>query len=420
MKLDEIDLASLDFFVDGDPHAAWKLLRTEAPLHWNRHKNTGFWSISRFDDALRVYRDPAAFSSERGMVLILTDKQDEMAEWLGFRKMMIFIDPPRHSRMRQVVNRRFTPRALAPLEAQVRSIAREIIDAVAPLGRCDFVLDVAAKLPTAVICEMMGIPRADRELVFGLANMSIGSQDPEYQIEGDGRSTGQKAQRQYFDYLSSVIAQRRRNPGDDLMSALLRGEVEGEGLSDSEMLFNCFLFVVAGQETTRNAISGGMLALLQNPEQRHRLAKDRSLMPTAVEEILRYASPVTHIMRTATREVEMHGQKIRAGDRVVIWNASANRDQAAFPDPDRFDVGRTPNDHLAFGHGEHFCLGANLARLEVRVILEELQERLPDIEPAGEVRKLRSHFVAGIKHMPVRFTPAPATPTSHPSTARAV
>jgi len=333
-----------------------------------------------------------------------------MAEWLGFRKMMIFIDPPRHSRMRQVVNRRFTPRALAPLESQVRSIAREIIDAIAPLGRCDFVLDVAAKLPTAVICEMMGIPKADRDLVFGLANMSIGSQDPEYQIDGDGRATGQRAQREYFDYLSAFIAQRRKHPGGhDLVSALLRGEVEGEGLSDSEMLFNCFLFVVAGQETTRNAISGGMLALLQNPQQRERLAKDRALMPTAVEEILRYASPVTHIMRTAKHDVEMHGQRIRAGDRVVIWNASANRDAAAFPDPDRFDVGRTPNDHLAFGHGEHFCLGANLARLEVKVMLEELLDRLPDIEQAGEVRKLRSHFVAGIKHMPVRFTPAPPT-----------
>ena len=410
MELDEIDLASLDLYVDGDPYAAWKTLREQAPVHWNRHKNMGFWSISRFDDALRVYRDPANFSSERGIVLILSDKHDEMAEWLGFRKMMIFIDPPRHSRMRQVVNRRFTPRALAPLEAQVRSIAREIIDAIAPLGRCDFVLDVAAKLPTAVICEMMGIPKTDRELVFGLANMSIGSQDPEYQIDGNGRATGQKAQRQYFDYLSAFIAQRRTHPGgNDLVSALMRGEVEGEGLSDSEMLFNCFLFVVAGQETTRNAISGGMLALLQNPQQRERLAKDRALMPTAVEEILRYASPVTHIMRTAKHDVEMHGQKIRAGDRVVIWNASANRDAAAFPDPDRFDVGRTPNDHLAFGHGEHFCLGANLARLEVKVMLEELLDRLPDIEQAGEVRKLRSHFVAGIKHMPVRFTSAPPT-----------
>ena len=420
MKLDEIDLASLDFFVDGDPHAAWKLLRTEAPVHWNRHKNMGFWSISRYDDALRVYRDAAAFSSERGVMLILTDKQDEMAEWLGFRKMMIFVDPPRHSRMRQVVNRRFTPRALAPLESQIRSIAREIIDAVAPLGRCDFVLDVAAKLPTAVICEMMAIPKADRELVFALANLSIGAQDPEYQIEGDGRGTGQKAQREYFEYLSKVVAGCRKNPGDDLVSALLRGEVEGEGLTDSEMLFNCFLFIVAGQETTRNAISGGMLALLQNPEQLRRLDKDRSLMPTAVEEILRWTSPATHIMRSAKRDVEMHGQKINAGDRVVIWNASANRDENAFPDPYRFDVGRTPNDHLAFGYGEHFCLGANLARLEIKVIVEELMERLPDIEQAGAVSKLRSHFVAGIKHLPVRFTPSPPAGIHRLSAIRAV
>jgi cytochrome P450 len=406
MELEQIDLASLDFFVEGDTHAAWRLLRTKAPVHWNQHRNAGFWSISRYHDALAIYRDPITYSSEQGIVAILTDKQEELSRSLGFRKMLIFNDPPRHTRMRQLVNRRFTPRALAPLEAQIRSIATDILDAIAPSGRCDFVLDVAAKLPTAVICEMMGIPKADRELVFSLANMSIGSQDPEYQIDGDGRRTGQHAQREYFDYLGAVVEERRNHLGQDLVSAIIAGEFDGQRLSGSEVVFNTFLFVVAGQETTRNAISGGILALLRNPAERERLRRDRSLMPTAVEEILRYVSPVTHIMRTAKRDVEMHGQQIRAGDRVVIWNASVNRDEEVFPDPDRFDVGRTPNDHSAFGHGEHFCLGANLARLELKVIIEEVLARLPDLELAGEVSRLRSHFVAGIKHMPVRFTPA--------------
>ncbi|HKD67421.1 MAG TPA: cytochrome P450 [Candidatus Binataceae bacterium] len=406
MELEQIDLASLDLFVDGDPHAAWKLLRAKAPVHWNQHRNSGFWSISRYHDGLEIYCNPTDFSSENGIVAILTDKQDELASSLGFRKMLIFNDPPRHTRMRQLVNRRFTPRALAPLERMVRSIAVEILDAIAPSGRCDFVLDVASRLPTAVICEMMGIPKADRDLMFSLANMSIGSQDPEYQIEGDGRRTGQHAQKEYFDYLGKLVDQRRNHLGDDLVSAVIAGEMEGQRLSASEVVFNTFLFVVAGQETTRNAISGGMLALLRNPSERDRLMRDRSLMPTAIEEILRYVSPVTHIMRTAKRDVVMHGQRIRAGERVVIWNASANRDERVFPDPDRFDVGRAPNEHLAFGYGEHYCLGANLARLEAKVIIEEVLARLPDMALAGEVSRLRSHFVAGIKHMPVRFSPA--------------
>ena len=404
MELEQIDLADLDLYAEGDPHAAWRVLRERAPVHWNQHRNNGFWSISRFNDALAVYRNPFDFSSENGVVAIMTDKQDDLARSMGYRKMLIFNDPPRHNRMRQLVNRRFTPRALAPLEGQVRSIATEIIDAIAPLGRCDFVLDVAAKLPTAVICEMMGIPKADRELMFSLANMSIGSQDPEYQIEGgDGRQTSKRAHKEYFDYLGALVEERRNHLGHDLVSAIIAGEVEGQRLSTSEVAFNTFLFVVAGQETTRNAISGGMLALLRNRPEYERLMRDRSLMPTAVEEMLRYVSPVTHIMRTAKHDVEMHGQKIRAGERVVIWNASANRDEQGFPDADRFDVGRMPNDHLAFGHGEHFCLGANLARLELKVMIEEVMARLPDMELSGEVSRLRSHFVAGIKHMPVRF-----------------
>lgn len=404
MDPNEVDLNNFDLFIHGDPHAAWKVLRAQAPVHWNSKDDSGYWSITKYQDALSVYRDPHTFSSERGIALNygLTD-EESMAQQAGFGQMLIVTDPPRHTRMRQIVNKRFTRAALAPHEPHVRAVAAEIIDSVAARGECDFVVDVAAKLPTAVICEMLGIPKADWDMMFTVANMSIGTHDPEYQVDGDAYETGRQAQLSCFNYFVNIISDRRKNPGGDLVSALVHGEIDGQKLTDMEILFNCFLLIIGGQETTRNATSGGMLALIENPAQRELLIRDRSLLPTAVEEVLRYTSPITHIMRTATRDIEMHGQHIKRGDRVVIWNASANRDEAQFPDPDRFDITRTPNEHVALGHGEHFCLGANLARLELRVMLDEVLNRLPDLKRSGQVQRLYSNFVAGIKHMPVRF-----------------
>ena len=409
MEVSQIDLNNFDLFFHGDPYAAWKVLREQAPVHWNTKDDTGYWSITTYQDALAVYRNPYTFSSQRGIALNygLTD-EESMAQEAGFGQMLIVTDPPRHTRMRQIINKRFTRAALAPEEPHIRAIAREIIDSVAARGECDFVVDVAARLPTAVICEMMGIPKADWDMMFTVANMSIGTHDPEYQIDGDALATGRQAQMNCFNYFLNGIGERRKNPGPDLVSALVHGEIDGEKLTDMEILFNCFLLIIGGQETTRNATSGGMLALMESPEQRERLTWDRSLLPTAIEEVLRYTSPITHLMRTATRDVEMRGQRIKAGDRVVIWNPSANRDPLQFPDPDRFDITRTPNEHLALGHGEHFCLGANLARLELRVMFDEVLTRLPGLEQAGNVQRLYSNFVAGIKHMPVRFTPTRA------------
>jgi len=405
MKLHEIDLTDLEFFVHGDPYEAFRIMRAEAPLYWHeRAPGRGFWAVTRYDDALKVYHDPDTYSSERGISLQFNSAgtTDENA---GFGMMMITTDPPRHGKIRQIINRRFTPRAVSVYEDDIRRIMGGIIDAVIEQGQCDFVVDVAANLPTAVICEAMGIPRENWDLMFKLTNMSIGTDDPEYQQGRSAQETGAAAEAEIFGFFSKLIDQRKKNPGEDLISALVHGEVEGGKLTDLEVLFNCFLLIVAGQETTRNATSGGILAMIQNPAEAARLKNDPSIINTAIEEILRYTTPVTHILRVTKQDGELRGQKIEKGSRVVIWNISANRDEGAFVQPDAFDLTRTPNDHVAFGHGEHFCLGANLARLELRVVIDEIARRMPDIELAGPVERLRSNFVAGIKHMPVRFTP---------------
>jgi cytochrome P450 len=288
----------------------------------------------------------------------------------------------------------------------VREITNQIIDDVAARGACDFVTDVAALLPLAVICQMMGIPREDWQLMFTLTNSGLGSEDPEYQtVPGSGPETARQSRIEMFKYFATQVARRRQSGGEDLVSILVGAEVDGESLTQEEILFFCQLLILAGNETTRNAISGGLLALCEHPEERARLQNDPSLLPTAVEEILRWSSPVAHMMRYVTRDVEIRGKQIREGERVLLWYPSANRDEEVFPNADRFDVGRTPNEHIAFGIGEHFCLGASFARLELRVMFETLLERLPDIQLAGKPERLRSGFIGGIKHMPVTFTP---------------
>jgi cytochrome P450 len=408
VKLSDIDLTDLDLFARGEQFDAWRILRTESPIFWQERKpNQGFWSITCYDDALRVYHDPNTFSSERGISLqFATIAPSAPEENAGFGQMMIMTDPPRHGKIRSLINRRLTPRAVNLFEPDIRQITSDVIDAVIGKGECDFVVDVAAKLPTAVICDMMGIPKEYWDMMFSLGNQSIGTEDPEYQQGRSAAETGMAAQAQVFSLFSKWIDERRKNPTEDLISALIHGDVDGAQLTDLEVLFNCFLLIIGGQETTRNATSGGILALIENPAQHARLRNDPALLNVALEEFLRWTSPVTHIMRTASKDTELRGQPIAKGNRVVIWNGSANRDESVFPQPDVFDITRTPNDHLAFGHGEHFCIGANLARLELRTMIEEVMRRMPDIELAGPVERLRSNFVAGIKHMPVRFTPS--------------
>jgi cytochrome P450 len=274
-------------------------------------------------------------------------------------------------------------------------------------GECDFVSDVAARLPTAAICDLMGIEREHRDMMLAITNETIGRHDTEYSRGRTGRETVMDAYARASRFFVDLAAERRRNPGDDLISALVSGAMAGEALSEAEIIANCYILILGGQETTRNATSGGMLALIENPAERAKFMADPAA-PAAIEEFLRWTSPVTHIMRIAAHDATIGGKKIRAGDRVVLWNLSANRDEDQFSAADRFDVARTPNDHIAFGYGEHFCLGAHLARLEMRVMFDEVTRRLENLELAGPVERLRSNTIAGIKRMPIRFKPAAA------------
>jgi cholest-4-en-3-one 26-monooxygenase len=407
MKLGDVDLSNPSAFAEGFPHAYFKLLRHEAPVHKNPEPNgPGFWVISKYEDLKAVSRDPATFSSAVAGTNIRDPEPDEI---LGTRAIMLNMDPPQHVQYRRLVNRGFTPRMVQKIEPHIRELATRIVDAVAPKGACEFVSEVAAELPMQVICEMVGVAEEDRRRIYDLTNLMIGFDDPELQLSPDD---GKRAGLEIFMQAAKLADRAKAQPADDLATVLVSADVNGEKLSDLE--FNSFflLLAVAGNETTRTVTSHGMRLLMEHPEQRARLVADPSLIPSAIEEILRCNPPVVYFRRTATRDTHIRGVKIPAGDKVTMWYPSANRDEDVFPDPDRFDVTRSPNEHLSFGVGEHFCLGASLARLELAVIFEELLRRLPDIELAGPIRRLRSNFIDGIKVMPVRFTPRPVRAAS--------
>ncbi len=401
MELADIDLFDPDVWVKGVPHEAFRLLRQKAPVFWQKMgPNDGYWAITRYDDVVAVSKDPATFSSYKGGTILRELSEEDLA---NTRTIMLNMDPPQHSKYRKLVSQGFTPRMTARLELRIRAATTEILDQVAERGECDFVRDIAAELPLVVIAELVGVPLEDRHMVFEWSNRLIGFDDPEF---AESAEDGKLAAMEMWMYANKLAEERKKEPRDDLVSVLMTGEVDGEKLTEQEFDSFFLLLAVAGNETTRNLISGGMLALIEHPDQREKLIRNPALIPTAVEEMLRWVSPVSQFRRTATRDTEIRGQKIREGDKVVIYYQSANRDEAVFRDPDNFDVERSPNNHLAFGIGEHFCLGANLARLEIRVMFEELLRRMPDIELAGPVRRLRSNFINGVKEMPVRFTPS--------------
>jgi len=399
MRLADVELHDPDVFVRGVPHDALRLLRAESPLHFHPEPGgPGFWVVSKYEDVVTVGKDPGRFSSHRGG----TNIQDYPPENLStIQLLMLNMDPPQHNKFRRLVSQGFTPRMVARMEPAIRQATRAIVDRIASRGECDFVRAVAAELPLQVIADLMGIPQADRDKLFDWSNRLIGFDDPEFQTSLED---GRQAAMEMWMYANDLAAASDRQ-GDDLISVLMSAEVDGVGLTEMEFDAFFLLLAVAGNETTRNLISGGMLALIENPAERARLLADPSLIPSAVEEMLRWVTPVMYFRRTATRDTELRGVPIKENDKVVVYYTSANRDEDVFRDPFRFDVGRTPNEHLAFGVGQHFCLGNSLARLEIKVMFEELLRRLPDLELAGPVRRLRSNFINGFKSIPVRFTP---------------
>jgi cholest-4-en-3-one 26-monooxygenase len=402
VDLRDINLLDPDRFIQGVPHEWFTYLRHHAPVykHPEPRGGPGFWVVSRYHDLIEVNRDGQTFSSEqtRGGVVVLeqgnTDLSDE-------GRMMLTMDAPDHTRYRKLVNRGFTPRMINALEPHIKRIVIELIDSAVEKGKCDFVLEVAAELPLQVIAQMLGVPFADRHKVFEWSNRLIGSKDLEYSVsEEEARG----AAVEMFMYAKELADQRRNDPRDDIVTALLNAETDGDRLS--EMDFNLFflLLAVAGNETTRNALSHGLNTLIDYPEQYRMLVADPTLVPAATEEILRWCSPVMYFRRNVTRDTTLGGQQLRAGDKISIWYISANRDEEIFPEPFKFDITRSPNEHVAFGGGgPHYCLGANLARMEINILLEELVKRVGSVERAGEVQRLRSNFINGIKHLPVRL-----------------
>jgi len=404
MDLADIDLVDPGNFVAGVPFDWFAQLRREAPVYWHPDPDSeggGFWAVTRFDDCVGVNRDYEHFSSARRTSLFKDFDEDLLEQQ---RMMMLNMDPPLHTRYRRLVNKGFTPRMIRDLEVKVVSATDSILDAVCEQGSADFVEQISAELPLQVIADLVGVPQEDRHLVFDWSNRMIGADDPEYQVSAE--AAGQAAM-ELFAYADQLCEQKRLDPHADLLSVLTGTEMDGDSLSQLELDLFFMLLAVAGNETTRNLISGAMVAFFDNPDQWARLQADRSLLPDAVEEMLRYVTPVMHFRRQATSEVNLGDQKIAAGDKVVFWHISANRDETVFSDPDTFDISRTPNNHMAFGGGgPHFCLGANLARMEIRVMYDRLLDRLPDIHLDGDVQRLRSNFINGVKHIPVAFTPS--------------
>ncbi len=323
--------------------------------------------------------------------------------------MLIDTDPPKHTRYRRIVNKGFTPRMIGLLEDHLQYRAELVVDNVIETGHCDLVNDLAAELPLQAIAEMMGVPQEDRHLMFEWTNTMIGASDPEYTGEAGSSNEARDAAMQLYVYSNELAAKRREDPRDDLVTKLLNADMEGEALSEEEFDMFMLLLSVAGSETTRTATSHGMQALFDHPDQMALMREnlfDDDFIALANEEIVRWATPVTHFRRTAAVDTELRGKQIKAGDKVLIWHASANRDEEIFDEPDKFDLQRTPNEHVGFGGGgAHFCLGANLARAELRIIFREMLSRMPDIHPTGPAEILRSNFIHGVKHLPVAFTP---------------
>jgi cytochrome P450 len=411
-RIEDVRLEN-DDFAERVPHETFALLRREAPVWWyDWPHGRGFWCVTKHADVVSISRDTKTFTSEQGANLEDLDEEQRVA-----RQSMLETDPPRHTRLRGLVGPPFTPRAVKAYELALRELTAAVLDRALPMREFDFVEEIAKQLPIRVLARLLGAPDEDTDPLIAWGDRMIGNTDPELtDVLHDSPESERyrllpfrsPAALELFEYGHRLAAERRREPADDLVSKLVHAEIDGERLSEREFDTMFLLLVVAGNETTRQAIAHGMLALAEHRDEWDRLRRDPELVWTAgADEILRWSMPVLHFRRTATRDVELRGQTIRAGDKVVVWYVSANFDEDVFEDPLRFDVGRRPNPHLTFGGGgPHYCLGAHLAKLEVQVMFDMLLPRLADLELVGRPERMRTNFTNALKRMPVRVEAA--------------
>jgi cytochrome P450 len=403
-----LDLGDPDTYADGMPYAEFARLRREAPVAWIPEPATGeftggpgFWAVTRHADIVEVSRTPEVYSSHAGATFLRDQRPRDLA---ALQQMMLNIDPPEHSKLRKIVSKAFTPKSVNTMFASVAAYARDIVAGLEPDSEIDLVARVSAEMPLLVLADVLGVPSEDRHLLHDWTNRMVGLDDPTY----GGRPAFLSAFMEMFAYAEDQTARRRANPGDDVWSTIVNAQVDGERLSTDELQRFFQLLMIAGNETTRNLLSGAVLTLDAHPDQWAQVRADPELLKAAVEEVLRFHPPVIYFRRTAVTDTELGGQPIAAGDKVVVFYPSGNRDESVFPDPDRFDVHRNPANHLAFGIGTHFCLGNSLARMEARLLLGELFARFPDMRVAGAPQRFRSNFINGYRELPVALGPAAA------------
>jgi cytochrome P450 len=402
--LDEVLVTERELWPDGPPHELFKRMRAECPVHWTSQiteypEEAGYWSVTRADDVHTVSHDWQTYSSERGGVTALTDAIMPLEL---IQAMFIGMDPPKHDRLKQLFQRGFTPKRIADHEERIREITIGVLDRLDGRETCDLVTEVAQPVVSRVIHSFMGVPPEDDEIWARLMNATLGAGDPDLNPEGTD-AVMQRDVPEIFERCRRLIAERREHPTDDLTSVLVHAEIDGQGLEEHEIVMGFFLLVAAGNDSTKATYCSAMRALIEHPEERQRLLDDPSLIPSAVEESLRMYPAFAHFRRTANSDTEIAGQPIEEGDKVVMWYVSSNRDETRYEDPDRFDVTRNP-EHQAFGAGgRHFCLGAALARLELRILLEETLARYPAMELAGTPEYVESAFINQLKTLPVRL-----------------
>jgi len=389
----------------GYPHEIWRRLRREDPVHW--YESGGgrpFWAVTKHADIIEVGKKPDVFLSNPRINI---GHRPEPPRDAMFPDTLIQMDNPRHSVYRQLISKRFTRGSVMKMHGDIERIGKEIVDALVQDrdgGECDFVSEIAAPLPIAVISWMLGVPESDWRLLFDWTNRIIGAGDPEYQVEGtDPQEMARPTMIELFTYFTKIVEEKRARPADDLVTLFTQVEVDGKKLEPMDVLAWCLIIVIAGNETTRNGTSGGMLAFIEHPDELRKLQARPELIESAVEEVLRWTSPIIHFARTASTDYELRGRKIREGEALALFYPSANRDEEIFEDPYSFRIDRDPNRHLAFGIGEHFCLGSHVARIELQVAYKYLLPRIDEIELTGPVSRLQSSLVGGVKHLPIRY-----------------